>query len=227
MLRRVLLACSLLIATGAAGCSDDGSSPATTTATTTVTVPVGSAAADLLDDVVPSPTEPGWPEGSWAPEVRGRTPLAGFGEVAAVVTAADGTECEVCLLAALEPEQSARGLMHVTDEELGGYDGMLFAFDQDVSSGFWMRNTRLPLSIAYFDAEGVLVSQSDMEPCPDDEPQCPSYPSGGPFRFAIEVPQGELPDIGVHGVDGGPAGARDAVLRLSGTPCPAFEASEA
>jgi uncharacterized membrane protein (UPF0127 family) len=228
VIRRVLLTCVLLTGT-AAGCSDgDDRDAAATSSSTTTTVEApptsSSTAGDALpawfSDVVPSPTEPGWPDGSWAPEVRGRTPLAGFGEVAAVITAADGTECEVCLLAALSPEQSSRGLMFVTDEALGGYDGMLFAFEQDISSGFWMRNTRLPLSIAYFDADGVLVSQTDMEPCADDQADCPSYPADGPFRFALEVPQGRLPEVGVFAAGGGAAAAGDAVIELTGTPCP-------
>jgi uncharacterized membrane protein (UPF0127 family) len=153
--------------------------------------------------------------------VGGRTPLVGFGELAAVITAADGTECEVCLLAALDDAQRAQGLMEVTDADLGGYDGMVFVFDADVSSGFWMRNTRLPLSIAYFDADGALVSQADMAPCSDEEPTCPSYPAEGPFRYAVEVPQGRLEDIGVVGVDGADPGPGDAVIQLTGTPCPA------
>ena len=166
--------------------------------------------------VTTAPADPTGMVGAWSEVVGGRTPLAGFGEVKATVTAADGTVCEVCLLAALTPDQRATGLMYVTDPDLGGYDGMVFVFDADVSAGFWMRNTRLPLSIAYFDGDGVLVSTNDMEPCPDDEPNCPTYPASGPFRYAIEVPQGRLADIGVVGADGGVPEPRDAVLEITG-----------
>jgi uncharacterized membrane protein (UPF0127 family) len=87
--------------------------------------------------------------------------------------------------------------MFVTDPELGGYDGMVFAFENDTNGAFWMKNTRLPLSIAYVRADGATTSITDMRPCPDDAATCPTYPSGGSYRYAIEVPQGELGSLGI------------------------------
>ncbi len=147
-------------------------------------------------------------------EVDGRTPIAGFGQVAATITAADGTECEVCLLAAEDDAQRARGLMEVTDPELGGYDGMLFIYPGPKDGAFWMRNTPMPLSIAYFDQDGALISTVDMTPC-EDSPNCPGYPPDSPFTYALEVPQGGLDELGVAG-DG-------AILRLTGRTCPLAE----
>lgn len=131
------------------------------------------------------------------PEVGGRTPLRGFGEVLVSVTTPDGRICELCLLAATDEEQRARGLMEVTDEDLGGYDGMLFEYPAAQSGAFWMRNTPLPLSIAFFDDQGELVSTADMEPC-GDSPDCPTFPATGSFEYAIEVPQGMLDEIGAE-----------------------------
>jgi hypothetical protein len=127
-----------------------------------------------------------------------RTPVPGygFGEVALVVVEPDGTRHVLCVMTAEEAEQRARGLMEVTDESLGGYDGMLFLFPVDSSGGFWMRNTPMPLSIAYLSADGEIVSTSDMEPC-EDSSECPSYSADGPYRSALEVPQGRLDDLGV------------------------------
>jgi uncharacterized membrane protein (UPF0127 family) len=130
-----------------------------------------------------------------AKEVSGRTPLRGFGEVQVSLTTQEGKICELCLLSAATQEQRARGLMEVTDEDLGGYDGMLFEYPDPVDGEFWMKNTPLPLSIAYFDAQGRLVSTSDMEPCGND-PTCPTYPAADSFEYAIEVPQGLLDEIG-------------------------------
>lgn len=128
----------------------------------------------------------------------GRTPVPGygFGEVALVVVSPDGSRRVLCVLSAESAEQRARGLMEVTDESLGGYDGMLFLFPVDNRGGFWMRNTPMPLSIAYLSADGAIVSTTDMEPC-DDRADCPSYAADGPYRMALEVPQGRLDDLGV------------------------------
>ena len=131
-----------------------------------------------------------------APEVLGRRPLPGFGEVTATITGADGETCEVCLLSAISDEQRRRGLMEVTDTTLGGYDGMLFEFPEEVDGAFWMRNTPMPLSIAYFDAVGSFVSSADMTPCGDTE-GCPTYPASGPLQYALEVVQGRLPELEV------------------------------
>lgn len=117
-----------------------------------------------------------------------------FGEVAIAITGPDGEVTGWCVLVAATSEQRQRGLMEVTD--LGGYAGMLFVWDADSSSSFYMRNTPRPLSIAWFTAGGDLVSTAAMDPCAD-ESDCPTYPAGGRYRFALEVPQGELAAIGV------------------------------
>jgi uncharacterized membrane protein (UPF0127 family) len=87
--------------------------------------------------------------------------------------------------------------MEVTDPGLGGHAGMLFAFEGDSRGGFWMRNTRLPLSIAYLREDGTTVSTADMAPCPDSAPTCPTYDAAGPYRYAIEVPLGRLGQLGI------------------------------
>jgi len=125
----------------------------------------------------------------------GRTRLAGFGETRVTVQSADSV-LEWCLLLALTDQQRARGLMEVLDPTLGGYNGMLFRYDADVTQAFWMRNTPMPLSIAYLNGEGHIVSLEDMDPC-GDSPDCRSYPPAGPYRFAIEVPRGNLPALGI------------------------------
>jgi uncharacterized membrane protein (UPF0127 family) len=117
----------------------------------------------------------------------------GFGELAVELRTADGGVREHCLLAADTPEQRERGLMGVTD--LGPYEGMLFRFPKAENRGFWMRNTPMPLSIAYFDAGGRFVSHADMAPCGDSE-KCPTYPSAGPAQYALEVERGRLAEVG-------------------------------
>jgi uncharacterized membrane protein (UPF0127 family) len=86
--------------------------------------------------------------------------------------------------------------MEVTDTSLGGYDGMLFRFDHDVQVAFYMRDTPMPLSIAYLGADGRQVSAVDMTPCADVD-NCPLYFAAGPYRLAVEVPRGALPTLGI------------------------------
>lgn len=59
-------------------------------------------------------------------------------------------------------ESMMRGLMFRT--ELGANDGMLFVYPQPQKVSFWMKNTSLPLSIAYIDATGTIVEIHDLEP---------------------------------------------------------------
>jgi uncharacterized protein len=70
--------------------------------------------------------------------------------------------------------------------------GMLFVFPQSEQLGFWMRNTFIPLSIAYVDSKGVILNIMDMKP--KDES---THPSKGPAMFAIEMKQGWFKDKGI------------------------------
>ena len=132
----------------------------------------------------------------------------GFGVVTVVVTRPDGTTEEWCMWSAASDAQRQRGLMGVTDPELGDRAGMVFTFDQDVTTGFYMRDTLLPLSIAWYDADGGPISVADMEPCPSDAESCPTSSPEGPYRYAIEVPQGRLGLLGL--VEGATISVEDA-----------------
>ena len=134
-------------------------------------------------------------DGGRAATRGGRVPLPGFGETQVRVEAPNRT-LEWCLLLAATEAQRERGLMEVTDPSLGGYDGMLFRFDADTNVRFYMRNTPMPLSIAFIAADGHVVSTADMAPC-EDRDGCPLYAAAGPYRIAIEVPQGGLTRLGI------------------------------
>ena len=66
--------------------------------------------------------------------------------------------------------------------------GMLFIFPGESMRSFWMKNTRIPLDIIYFDAEFRLVSVSSAKPCRTT--RCPGYPSDGPAKYVLELNQG-------------------------------------
>ena len=85
------------------------------------------------------------------------------------------------------------GLMNRT--EMPADAGMLFLFPADSSGGFWMKNTHIPLQIAFLSAEGEIVDILEMVPCEDDP--CPIYTPSGAYRYALEVNSGALDEAGV------------------------------
>ena len=79
----------------------------------------------------------------------------------------------------------------------GDADGMLFDLGQEVDPAgvaFTMEGVGYPLDIAWFDADGALVSTASMTPC--DAVPCPLYRAGGPYRWAVEAPPGAFADLG-------------------------------
>lgn len=113
-----------------------------------------------------------------------------FGTVAARLVALSGEVIELCLLHADTIEERSTGLMQVT--ELQGHDGMLFSTEEPSDGAFYMYRTLLPLTIGWWDGDGAFVSRADMVPCPSEDPAaCERYPAAGPYRFAVEVVQGD------------------------------------
>ena len=91
-------------------------------------------------------------------------------------------------------EQQALGLMF--REEMDDGHGMLFIFPVEAMRSFWMKNTRIPLDIFYFDGELKLVSVSEnARPCKTRS--CPTYPSKGPARYVLELNAGKAAELGV------------------------------
>lgn len=84
---------------------------------------------------------------------------------------------------ALTVDERARGLM---GRSRVPRDGMLFVFPRDTKGAFWMKNTRVPLRIVFFDARGKRVRQLTMTPCKADP--CTLYSPGRWYRFALELP---------------------------------------
>jgi uncharacterized membrane protein (UPF0127 family) len=95
------------------------------------------------------------------------------------------------------PAERQQGLMGRTS--LGTGDGMIFVFgdeaDGPVTSGFWMKDTLIPLSVAFWDEDGRIVGIRDMQPCTEDP--CPTYSSPKPYVGALEVNVGFFSEHGV------------------------------
>lgn len=92
------------------------------------------------------------------------------------------------------PELQELGLMHRTSLE--DDSGMLFLFFEESQSSFWMKDTLIPLSIAFFDRDGTILKIIDMEPC-DSDP-CPSYDPDVTYQGALEVNKGAFDEWGVE-----------------------------
>ena len=119
-----------------------------------------------------------------------------FGTVQVRIVDRSGDQHTYCLLAARTEAERTQGLMFVQDRSLGGHAGMLFISQVDSTGPFWMRNTPLPLSLAYINATGSVASTTDMPPCTDSA-TCPTYSPTAPYRYALETPQGQLTSMGV------------------------------
>ena len=89
--------------------------------------------------------------------------------------------------------ERAQGLMGV--KELPQDQGMAFVWDEPTSGTFWMKDTPLPLSIAFWDADGKVIALFDMQPC-TTEP-CPTYGPDEPFIGAVEANLGWFEEHGV------------------------------
>ena len=72
--------------------------------------------------------------------------------------------------------------------------GMLFVFEGEQALSFWMKDTLIPLSIAYMDTEGRIVDIQEMQPLDD---VLPHYVSAEPAQYALEVNQGFFEERGV------------------------------
>jgi uncharacterized membrane protein (UPF0127 family) len=95
---------------------------------------------------------------------------------------------------AQKQEERNKGLMH--RKELPDGEGMLFIFEKDEVLSFWMKNTLIPLSIAFITSDGRIIDIKDMYPR-DENPVF----SSRSVRYALEVPQGWFSRAGVQSGD--------------------------
>jgi hypothetical protein len=94
--------------------------------------------------------------------------------------------------------EQRRGLMHITASQLapladGTERGMLFVFPDERVRSFWMRNTIIPLDIAYLRSDGTIVKTHTMPPLVTR-----TFTSIEPARFALEINAGRLDALGVY-----------------------------
>ena len=116
-----------------------------------------------------------------------------FPKAQAVLTT-ERTRIVIDVEVARTADQHGQGLMF--RRYLAPRAGMIFLFSQNQRSAFWMKNTLIPLSIAFFDARGKILKIMQMTPCEADP--CPLYNPGVAYRGALEVNRGAFGRWGVN-----------------------------
>ena len=96
-------------------------------------------------------------------------------------------------IAETEAERDA-GLMNV--DQLPAGTGMAFVFGGDTDTSFYMKDTRIPLDIAFMDGTGAVVTTYTMTPCTADP--CHLYQAQDTYRTAVEMNAGVLNAAGVR-----------------------------
>ena len=99
------------------------------------------------------------------------------------------------------PDHRSLGLMN--RRSLPRNAGMVFVFERPENGSFWMKNTLIPLSIAFYNGKGKILRILDMEPCREDP--CPLYSPNVTYKGALEVNRGAFRRLGV---------ARGDVIRI-------------
>ena len=107
---------------------------------------------------------------------------------------ADALPVEITVEIARTEDERATGLMH--RKKLPDGKGMLFIFERDQQLSFWMKNTLIPLSIAFIASDGRIIEIKDMQP-----QDLNSVKSSRSVRYALEVPQGWFARAGVQAGD--------------------------
>jgi uncharacterized protein len=110
-----------------------------------------------------------------------------------VVLSHGDAETTVAVEVADTPSEREHGLMGRAS--LPANAGMVFTFPADHRGAFWMKDTLVPLSIAFYGADGRILRILDMAPCERDP--CPLYDPEVAYRGALEVNQGAFERWGI------------------------------
>lgn len=100
----------------------------------------------------------------------------------------------VSLEVAADEASRERGLSNRS--ELPAGTGMAFLFPRDTTVQFWMKDTLVPLQIAFVASDGRVVGLFEMPPCHQDP--CPTYGPTRPYRYAVELPSGSFTAAGIR-----------------------------
>nr|MBA2461298.1 DUF192 domain-containing protein [Actinomycetota bacterium] len=112
---------------------------------------------------------------------------SGFGRGSATITTRSG---KIVLRVEIARTDAQRQLGLMNRRSLAPKAGMVFVYSRPTSGAFWMKNTLIPLDIAFYDGHGRIVRILRMEPCVEDP--CPIYSPRATYRGALEVNAGSF-----------------------------------
>ncbi len=119
------------------------------------------------------------------------SPAATLPIVTVIFTNGPDDQVELVVEVANDAEERARGLQF--RDSLPKNRGMLFEFEKETEAGFWMKDTTIPLSIAFIEGEGDVLDIQDMEPLSEGFHYSPE-----PYLYAVEVNRGWFERNGVR-----------------------------
>ncbi|MEK6536819.1 MAG: DUF192 domain-containing protein, partial [Actinomycetota bacterium] len=111
------------------------------------------------------------------------TATSGASEPRVIFHGSGGVDAILMVEVARTPREKATGLMNHRQLDLDR--GMIFVWDQPVQGGFWMKDTYIPLSIAFIAANGTVIDIEDMQPLSVQQ-----HTPSGPYVYAVEANQG-------------------------------------
>jgi uncharacterized protein len=144
-----------------------------------------------------APTPPALPPAATSPALPPApvaSPSATPAPGRAVITTADGRRVQVDLEIADTPQLRTVGLSR--RQSLPEQSGMLFVWPSEQHGAFWMKDTYIPLSIAFISADGRIMEIQDMEPLSEE-----LHRPAQPYRYALEVNQGFFDRNGIRAGD--------------------------
>lgn len=127
--------------------------------------------------------------GSGGSEANGGTlldPDGGDTGARVVFTTDEGEVSTGPVAVADSPEERSRGLMGITS--MPADEGMVFVYEEPSDLGFWMKDTRIPLAVAFWGEDQVVAQIIEMTPCEADP--CPVYQPDQPYIAALEMNTG-------------------------------------
>ena len=131
----------------------------------------------------------------WHPQAAARRPAAARLPVVGYrLEGAGRAPVAVRLEVAADPRSRQLGLAGRGQVAPG--TGMVFLFPGDTRAAFWMKDTRVPLAIAFVRADGRVVGLAEMAPCLADP--CRLYTAPAPYRYAVELGAGGFRAAGVR-----------------------------